>query len=147
MKTKLFLAAIVFAANCTIANAQVLGGNAVGGIGGSLGGGVGGMRDIGATGHGAANGAFGADVDAGSLRRTTGAVAGRASSRTRATLDTTRQRTRSSVNTASDVGHSAVATTRNQAATAAGIAKAGAAWGAHSAVDAGQGAIATANGA
>ena len=147
MKTKLFLAAMVFAANCTIANAQVLGGSAVGGVGGSLGGGLGGSRDIGAMGHGAANGAFGADVGTGSLRRTTGEVAGRASNRTRSTLDSTRARTRSTVNSASEVSQSAATTTRDHAATAASSAQSAATWSARSGIDAGQGTVATANSA
>jgi hypothetical protein len=127
MNTKYLLgAAIVAVLNCATLNAQVLGGNAVGGLGGSLGGNLGGMRDIGVMGQGNGHGAFGADLDTGSLRRTTGDLTHRATDRTRDTLETTRGRTHSSVNGARDATKHAVgtaaATARNGAQTGASTA-------------------------
>src|SRR5262245_23170663 len=99
MNTKYLLgAAIIAVLNCTTLNAQVLGGNAVGGLGGSLGGNLGGTRDIGVMGQGNGHGAFGTDLDTGSLRRTTGDLTHRAKDRTRDTLATTRDHTRSTAN-------------------------------------------------
>lgn len=143
MKTKLFLAAVVFVANCSIANAQVLGGNAVGGLGGSLG--TGGMRDIGAVGHGTASGAFGADLDTRSLRRQTNEEANRASARTRSTLATTRDRARATTNTAGHVSRRTVSAAHDQAVTGASVAQSAAASGAHAALDVGHDAAATAS--
>ena len=114
MNTKFLLgAAIVAVLNCATLNAQVLGGNAVGSVGGALGGHVGGMRDIGVVGQGSGHGAFGADLDTGSLRRTSGDLTHRAKDRTRDTLTSTRDRTRSTVNSARataerDVGAAAI---------------------------------------
>ena len=115
MKTKLFLAAMILAASGTIANAQVLGGDISGGVGGalggSLGGGLGRTGNIGAAGHGAANGAFGADLDARSLRRTTSDTADRTKRHARSAANATSERTRSTVGSARAASKQAVATT------------------------------------
>lgn len=118
MKTKLFLAALILGTS-TIANAQVLGGNVVGGIGGSLGGGLGGARDIGVVGKGTANGAFGTDLDTQPLRHSTREMTNRTAQRTRAGVDKARERTRSTVssaNTAVDAGRRATKTPSDAAA-------------------------------
>lgn len=145
MKTKLLVGAVIFAANCAIANAQVLGGNAVGGVGGSLGGGFGGMREIGVAGHGTANGALGADVGTDSLRRSTTDLADRTSNRARSTARGTRERARSTVGTASSASKRAVAATQERTIAAQGAVAAGAEWGASSALDAGRSATTTAS--
>jgi hypothetical protein len=138
MKTKVFLAAVIFAANCTMANAQVLGGSVVGGAGGALGGSFGGVHDIGAGGHGAANGAFGAGLDAGSLRRSTSDVAARASQRTRSTVKAARERTRSTASSARAASEAALAATHESAISAKSAAASDAAWSANSAIDTGR---------
>ena len=143
MKTKLFLAAMVFAANCTIANAQVLGGNAVGGLGGSLG--VGGARDIGAVGHGTANGAFGADLDTGSLRRQSGEMADRTSTRARSTLNATRDHARTTTRDVARVGRGAVGVAHDQAISGAAKVTSTAASGTRAAFATGHDAMATAS--
>ena len=75
MKTNYFIgAALVAALHCATINAQVIGGNAVGGLGGSLGGNMsrGGIDVIG---QGSGRGSLGTDLDSGSLRRTSGDLA------------------------------------------------------------------------
>ena len=138
MKTKLLVSAVLLAANCAIANAQVLGGNAIGGVGGSLAGSLGGMREIGAAGHGSAQGALGADVGTDSLRRSTNDLAGRAAHRARATAQAKRERARSTVGTVSNASERAVAATQEHTSAAKGAAVAGADWSASSALDAGR---------
>lgn len=92
MKTNYIVgAALVAMLNCAVANADLLGGN--GSLGGGLGGNLHGARDIGLSGHG--NGAFGAEVDTRSLRRTTSDVADRTKQRTRDTVSTTHERAKS----------------------------------------------------
>lgn len=141
MKTKFLMAAVILATNCTIANAQVLGGNAAGSFGGALG--VGGVRDIGAVGHGTANGAFDADLHTESLRRRTNEVASRASTRTRATLDKSRSRVRETTDTVGRAGNRAVAATHDQAIHGAMMASSAAAAGKRSAIAASQHSAAT----
>lgn len=122
MKTRFVLigAAMTAALNCAAVNAQVLGG-----VGGGLGGALsGGMRDMSMATRGTLNGSFGADLDTGSLRRTTRDTAGRVTNRVQNTTSNVRDRAAGKVGDARDkVGQTrqaAAATTSAAAATAMG---------------------------
>jgi hypothetical protein len=90
MKTRIsFIASVIVAAlNCTLADAQVLGGNVGGAIGGTL---SGGMRDTSVLTRGHAQGAFGSEVDTRSLMRTTRGTAGAVRNRAESAVATSRE--------------------------------------------------------
>lgn len=125
MKTRSMLIGIAMAAalNCTAVNAQV-----VGGLGGGLGGGLsGGLRDMNMTTQGTLNGSLGADVDTGSLSRTTRDTAERTTNRARNTTSAVRDRAATTVDQtrekAGETRQAATATTSAAAATAVGAVK------------------------
>ena len=108
----LMLGAVIAAAlNCSPANAQVLGGNVGGAVNGTL---SGGMRDLGVITHGGAAGSLGADLDTGSLHRTTRDTLDRTTTRARNTAAAARKRAESTVgeasSTSANVATSAAAT-------------------------------------
>ena len=119
VRTKLLTAAILSVLASAGAHAQVLGGNA--GLGGSL---AGGLHNSGAMTHGAANGAFGANVDAESLRQRTRDAAGNTTSRVRGTTDRVRSRAHTQVHDVrsrtDSVAASAAANASGAASTTAG---------------------------
>jgi hypothetical protein len=115
MKTRTLLMSAAIAAVLNIApvNAQILGGNATGGLGGTL---SGGTRDMSAITRGGANGSFGGELDAGSLSRTTSGVTDRAGNRVHDTAGAARTRTRSKLGEVQGASKSAA----NASANAAG---------------------------
>ncbi|MBM0103904.1 hypothetical protein JM946_04080 [Steroidobacter sp. S1-65] len=118
MKTRFVLIGVAMAAalNCAAVNAQGLGGVS-GGLGGTL---SGSMRDMSMATQGTVNGSFGADLDASSLRRTTGDTADRATNRVRDTTSAVRNRAAGKVGEARDkVGETRQAATTATSAAAA----------------------------
>jgi hypothetical protein len=108
MKAKYIVgAAIVAVLNCTTVQAQVLGGGTTGGLSGSLGGGLGGSRNLDVMSQGRGHGAFDADLDAGSLRRSSRDVADRTSTRARGSIHDARDRKRSAASAARSTATSA----------------------------------------
>lgn len=102
MKTRSMLIGVAMAAalNCAAVNAQVLGGGSIGGgLGGTL---SGGMRDMNVMTQGAMNGSLGADLDTGSLRRTTRGTAERATDRVRDTSGAVKDRAASKIDQTRD---------------------------------------------
>jgi hypothetical protein len=125
MKTRSMLIGVAMVAmlNGAAVNAQVLGG-----VGGSLGGGLsGGLRDMSMTSQGAMNGTLGADLDSGTLRRSTRDTTDRVTDRARNTTSTVRDRATSKVDrTREKVGETrevATATTSSAAASAVSAVK------------------------
>jgi hypothetical protein len=116
MKTYLIGAAVAAVLGCASANAQVLSGGLGGSVGGAL---SGGMRDTGVMTHGSGNGSFGTDLDAGSLRRNTSDITGRATNRVRNTADVARDKAHSTVSTVRDESAGVAGAASSQAQTAA----------------------------
>lgn len=112
MKTRIYIAAVTTALaatlGCSAVNAQILGGNAAGGLGGTL---SGGLRDASVMTQGGADGSFGTDFDAGSsigtLRRTTSSAADRTQSTVGKAKEKSELIANSSVNKASEAAATA----------------------------------------
>jgi hypothetical protein len=119
MKTRTVILgiAMVAALNCTIAQAQVLGGGVGGALGSNVGGTMsGGMRDVSVLGSGNAGGSLSGDLDTGRLHRTARGAPDRTTDRVRNTTPGVRDRAQSTAGNARHASANVAASTESTAA-------------------------------